>query len=66
MDTLKDYNSRVLKAKYTIPAWEEGANAFSKGLSLKDNPYDTKSANYISWKTAFKEAKKSHKRTFVK
>lgn len=62
MDILKDYR----KATTTIPAWEEGANAFSKGLSLKDNPYDTKSANYISWKTAFKEAKKSHKRTFVK
>ena len=61
----KNYIEQYHKRE-VIPAWEEGANAFSKGLSLKDNPYDTKSANYISWKTAFKEAKKSHKRTFVK
>ena len=60
MKTL-DYLNSYHKNREVIPAWEEGANAFVKGLSLTNNPYSTKTANYISWKTAFKETRKTFK-----
>lgn len=36
--------------------WEEGANAYHKGLSLSDNPYAKGTADFKSWKAAFIDA----------
>lgn len=50
----------------TKTTWEEGANAYHKGLALADNPYLIGTVNYRSWEAAFIDAKETAKRTKCK
>ncbi len=46
-----------LKETTTKPTWEEGANAYHKGLTLAANPYKEGTPDFESWKASFIDSK---------
>lgn len=54
IENLADYeeeNSPVKKS------WEQGANAYHKGLNLSDNPYKQGNENYLSWDASYRQSR---------
>lgn len=41
--------------------WEEGANAYIKGLRITNNPYALGTPDFLSWEAAYNETKATYR-----